>query len=300
MKLVGVLIAYNPNIELLEKNINSYMSDLNKLIIVNNSSYSLEKKIKFSEEVSKKIEIINLFDNMGIAKAQNIGMEKAYNDGADYVLQLDQDSIFEEKGVTNLLSSFESLLKNGIKVGILGPSIDNYSNYNKKTIKEKTIKEKRMIVIENRYYKKVKEIISSGALISKEAYTKVGGVMEELFIDYVDTEYCWRIKKMGFEVIQDLNVRLFHSIGNGKIKYKGKEYIVSAPVRNYYQTRNELYLLKYQYVPLNWKRDAIKRIIRRVFLFKKIMPDGDLRKCYIIKGIKDFFSKKMGKIDSEF
>jgi hypothetical protein len=30
------------------------------------------------------------------------------------------------------------------------------------------------------------------------------------------------------------------------------------------------------------------------------MPDGDLRKCYIIKGIKDFFSKKMGKIDSEF
>ncbi len=44
MKLVGVLIAYNPNIELLEKNINSYMSDLNKLIIVNNSSYSLEKK----------------------------------------------------------------------------------------------------------------------------------------------------------------------------------------------------------------------------------------------------------------
>ena len=220
MKVVGVLIAYNPNIELLEKNINSYMSDLNKLIIVNNSSYSLEKKIKFSEEVSKKIEIINLFDNMGIAKAQNIGMEKAYNDGADYVLQLDQDSIFEEKGVINLLSSFESLLKNGIKVGILGPSIDNYSNYNKKTIKEKTIKEKRMIVIENRYYKKVKEIISSGALISKEAYTKVGGVMEELFIDYVDTEYCWRIKKMGFEVIQDLNVRLFHSIGNGKIKYK--------------------------------------------------------------------------------
>ena len=155
MKVVGVLIAYNPNIELLEKNINSYMSDLNKLIIVNNSSYSLEKKIKFSEEVSKKIEIINLFDNMGIAKAQNIGMEKAYNDGADYVLQLDQDSIFEEKGVINLLSSFESLLKNGIKVGILGPSIDNYSNYNKKTIKEKTIKEKRMIVIENRYYKKV-------------------------------------------------------------------------------------------------------------------------------------------------
>ena len=46
---------------------------------------------------------------MGIAKAQNIGMEKAYNDGADYVLQLDQDSIFEEKGVINLLSSFESL-----------------------------------------------------------------------------------------------------------------------------------------------------------------------------------------------
>ena len=79
MKVVGVLIAYNPNIELLKKNINSYIDDLNKLIIVNNSIYSLEKKIEFSEEFSKKVEIINLFDNVGIAKAQNTGMEKAYN-----------------------------------------------------------------------------------------------------------------------------------------------------------------------------------------------------------------------------
>ena len=227
-------------------------------------------------------------------------MEKAYNGGADYVLQLDQDSIFEENGVKNLLDSFELLIKNKVKVGILGPSIDIYSNYNKKVTKEKIGKEKRIIVLEDKYYKKVKEVISSGALISKEAYNKNGGVMEELFIDYVDTEYCWRMKNNEFEVIQDLNTRLFHSIGNGKIKYKGKEYIVSAPLRNYYQTRNELYLLKYLYVPLNWKRDVIKRIIRRFFLFHKFMPNGELRKKYIRKGIKDYILNRMGKIDIEF
>ena len=137
MKVVGILISYNPNIELLEKNIRSYINDLNKLIIVNNSSYALEEKLKFSEGALEKIEIVNLFNNVGIAKAQNLGMEKAYNGGADYVLQLDQDSIFEENGVKNLLDSFELLIKNKVKVGILGPSIDIYSNYNKKVTKEK-------------------------------------------------------------------------------------------------------------------------------------------------------------------
>lgn len=107
-------------------------------------------------------------------------------------------------------------------------------------------------------------------------------------------------QKNGFEIYQDLNISLFHSLGSGKTKYKNKEYIISTPIRNYYQTRNELYLLKYSYVPLNWKRDSIKRILKRFFLFHKIMPNGDLRKKYIRKGINDFFSKKMGKIDKEF
>ena len=36
------------------------------------------------------------------------------------------------------------------------------------------------------------------------------------------------------------------------------------------------------------------------FLYHKIMPDSELRKKYIRKGIKDFFLNKMGRIDREF
>ena len=45
MRIVGVLVAYNPKIDTLINNIESYIDDLESLIIVNNSSYSLEEKI---------------------------------------------------------------------------------------------------------------------------------------------------------------------------------------------------------------------------------------------------------------
>lgn len=298
MKIVGVLIAYNPKINALIKNIDSYINDLESLIIVNNSDYSLEEKI--NKDYNGKIKIINFYENLGIAKAQNVGMEKAFLNGADFVIQMDQDSIFNENGILELLKSYHNLKKNGFNIGILGPSVENYNNYNKEKSNINVKKSKKIIEVENKMYKRVKEIISSGTIISKEVYEKVGGVREELFIDYVDTEYCWRIRKNGFEIYQDLNTSIFHNLGNGKIKYKNKEYIVSAPIRNYYQTRNELFLLKYAYVPLNWKRDSIKRIMRRFFLYHKIMPDSELRKKYIRKGIKDFFLNKMGRIDREF
>lgn len=301
MRIVGVLVAYNPKIDTLINNIESYIDDLESLIIVNNSSYSLEEKIYKNYIKNENIKIINLYENFGIAKAQNIGMEMAFSNDIDFVIQMDQDSIFEKNAISELIKSFENLKNSGINIGILGPSIEKYDNCKNKIKIERNIKiGKKIIEIKNKKYKKVKEVISSGTMISKEVYKKNGGMKEELFIDYVDTEYCWRVKKNGFEIFQDLNTSLFHSLGSGKIKYKNKEYIVSAPIRNYYQTRNELYLLKYSYVPLNWKRDSIKRIIRRFFLFHKIMPDGELRKKYIRKGISDFFLKKMGKIDVEF
>ena len=41
------------------------------------------------------------------------------------------------------------------------------------------------------------EIITSGAFISKEAFSVVGGYKEELFIDSVDTEISWNLRVHG-------------------------------------------------------------------------------------------------------
>ena len=55
MRVVGVLVAYNPKVDTLMKNIESYIHDLESLIIVNNSNYPLEEKIYESYIKNEKI-----------------------------------------------------------------------------------------------------------------------------------------------------------------------------------------------------------------------------------------------------
>lgn len=289
-KIIAVLVTYNPQKEHLLENIKSILNDVNKIIICNNSSVELKEIIGFSDELLNRIQIIDFLDNLGIAEAQNVGFKIAYESGADYILQMDQDTIMPNRGVIELYNSYLTLRNNGIKIGIIGGVVSQNS---------KNIKMKKIIQINGKLYKEKKAIISSGSLISRDVYEKVGGMMSKLFIDHVDTEYCWRIKKYGFSVIQDLQVVMEHQIGNGTLSYKGRDYLVSSPIRNYYQIRNSLYLLGCKYAPFSWKKNEIKIIIRHLIIFPKIMDNGELRKKYMYKGIKDFIMGKMGRIDKE-
>ena len=84
-----VLITYNPNLEELQKNISSYITQVKKVIIVDNSTTTDILPIikKFNN-----IHSILLGDNLGIAKAQNIGIQYAFENGFDFVVEMDQDS----------------------------------------------------------------------------------------------------------------------------------------------------------------------------------------------------------------
>ncbi len=295
-KVIAVLVTYNPNEDCLVKDIKSFIFEVDKVIICNNSVSELKIELDLDEKQKEKIEIINFYENLGIAKAQNIGMEKAFKEGADFVLQMDQDSIFEEGSVKRLIDSFYILRAQNINVGIIGGStlsIDDYGKNEKNIIKIR--KRDKVVNINQGICKKVKAIISSGSLIPKDVYDKVGSMMEELFIDFVDTEYCWRIKKYGYEIIQNFGVKMYHQTGSGYVEYRKKKYLISAPIRNYYQMRNELYLLKLSYVPFSWKKNIIKNIYRKLYLFPKIMDNGEKRKKYVLKAIKDYFLGNMGK-----
>lgn len=297
-KIVAVLVTYNPNKDYLIKDINSFIDEVDKIIICNNSEYDLEDEVEIPKIFLDKIEIINFYDNLGIAKAQNIGMKKAFKDGADFVLQMDQDSIFEGGSVTELKESYFKLKKENVNVGIIGGltlDIEDYKKDIEVVIKKR--KKDKLIYIGDNVYKSVKAIISSGSLIPKEIYYSVGDMMEELFIDLVDTEYCWRLIKNNYKVIQNLSVKMYHQTGSGHVSYRGKKYLVSAPIRNYYQTRNELYLLKLSYAPFSWKINVLKRLYRKLYLFPKIMNEGSKRKEYSLKGLRDWKEKKMGKYE---
>jgi rhamnosyltransferase len=71
--------------------------------------------------------------------------------------------------------------------------------------------------------------------------------------------------------------------------------IVSSPLREYYQTKNRLYLIKQDYTPLNNKLVLFFGVTIRPILHLLLLDERTKRVKYIYKGIKDYFHGYMGE-----
>ena len=93
-----------------------------------------------------------------------------------------------------------------------------------------------------------KEITMTSGSIVKTSVIKVCGFFsEELFIDLVDSEYCFRIRNNGFRIIQASPIVLKHQLGYKKVNKWGIVTINYSALRTYYIVRN--WFLVYRQYP---------------------------------------------------
>jgi rhamnosyltransferase len=273
-----IIVIYYPNFKELESLINRIKKECKKIVICNNSSFFLELK-------DKQIKIFNFLNNIGIAAAQNTGMEYSFKNGADFVVFFDQDTLPQKNLIDNLLKCYKE------DVGII-TSLDY--DRDTKEINYKRFKKGKQL-FNNCFL--ITESLSSGSLISKKLYYTIGGMNEELFIDLVDFEYCWRAVYNGFEVLRNNEAVIYHRNGNGEKDILGFKIKISAPIRNYYQIRNYLLILRYPYVPLSKKVSFLIRAVIKTLFYPIIFRDGRLK--YILRGFIDGIKGKTGKYEEK-
>lgn len=285
-KIYSILVAYNPEGDELSLAVQRLKTQTDIVVVCNNSDYD----VAFKDE---KVKVFNFRDNLGIAKAQSIGMKWAFENGADFILQMDQDSIPDNKLVLNLLQCYDELSRKCYKVGLVGPQ-----DFDKDTKELNKARLKKGKTIEGTMYVSLEHTLSSGSLIPKDVYSVVGGMDDDLFIDAVDSEYCWRIRKSGLLVIKNNNALLAHKLGDGKKKILGFLSVgVPSPIRHYYQVRNILLLFRRDYVPNYWKYSGIVKIIFKLLVYPFTLDRGYERFTYILKGIKDGILGRSGKLN---
>ena len=91
VKIAGVVTLYNPTDDDI-KNINTYIDDIERLYIVDNTEgKDNENRIP----KNKKIKYIFKNENVGVATALNIGAHLAIEEGYKYLLTMDQDTKFK-------------------------------------------------------------------------------------------------------------------------------------------------------------------------------------------------------------
>ena len=244
--VVAVVVLYNPN-RLVIKNILTYHSFLENIVVVDNSETANEEILNDLKKMLKIHLIVNQ-ENKGIATALNQGIQKAILLGGEWILTMDQDSYFEGDMLKNYFKLFDDL-NDKVKIAALGP------NYEKENSLEQIIK--------------VENLITSGTLLNADVFKKIKGYDEKLFIDEVDNDYCYRAQLEGYDLYQCNNIFMNHALGNKKqitsIFGSKKTRILHSPIRLYYIVRNSLYMSeKYKNVfPIAIKktnRDVIVRI----------------------------------------
>lgn len=279
MKIAACVILYNPEEPVIE-NIHSYINHVGKLFLIDNSQVIRDNLQKKYNSLSNTI-IIHDGNNEGIAKRLNQACELAISNNFDYLLTMDQDSNFNEDVILKYFQCLESIQEKDVSmVGV---------NYKEKTDEF------------NCNYSKTNLLITSGSIINLKLFRTIGGFDEKLFIDFVDTEYCFRSIQKNYSVIEFKNIFLQHNLGQVSEKYslkslKKTKRTFHSEMRLYYMIRNYFYLkflyqTKFPKEIAYFRRDIFNRIKNKVLYENNRVKTIKL----IVKGIFDYKKNKLGK-----
>lgn len=250
-----IIVLYNPQLGLITQSINQLTSQIDVLVLVDNSC-SYNKDIQ-KLEVGGKIKYIHLGENRGIAVAQNIGVKMLKHLAVEVVLFMDQDSIAPNNMVEMMKNEIYLLSSLNVRLGGIGPCLLNRQN----NVKYRKGSQKEAIFDDQ--LSEVKELMSSGSFIPISNFDIVGLFEEAFFIDGVDNEWCWRAGYKGFRFFRMESLIIEHQLGEGDRTIFNRDIAISTPFRTYYQFRNFIFLLVRGYVPMRWKvYNAFKYIVK--------------------------------------
>ena len=213
--------------------------------------------------------------------------EDEFNDN-DFIIFFDQDSTIEKDHITSLAKEYELLESNNVNMGCLAPVFFNTSNG---TIEIPKMKER---ITDNSF--KVASVITSSLLCRYSSIKEVSFWNEDVFLDMADWDFSWRIRKVGKAIVMTDSVTLRHSLGTGEKKVGPIKIRVGSAFREYYQTRDCLYLLFRSYTPFKFRIRFIAQLTIRPIIHLLFLNDRKVRLQYIIKGFKDFLTKKHGAL----
>ena len=286
-KVAAIIVSYNPDSNLFDS-INLLLNQVEKVIIVDNGSK--EKYVKYIKSINEdKIEIILNKENLGIATALNIGVRKALENGYEWILTMDQDSKASPDMVKKMFNVYNSINREERK-----DILSIFPNF---------VDERIQSIEENsnmNSYEYVDADITSGNLLRKEVFEKVGFFDDSLFIDLVDTDFCMRLNEKGIKMIKIRDAVLYHSLGESKtVKGILGSFNTSnhSALRRYYMTRNRFYIWE-KYKGLNsFTLNRDKKLFKKEFV-KIILGEKDkVNKIkMVLRGYKDYKKGIKGKL----
>ncbi len=281
-----------------------------EIILVDNGSK--DHSVDSISEQFPYLRIIETFCNLGYAGGNNAGIDHAMNTNADFFLLLNNDTIV----APNLLQAFLQSAKEKPQGGIFGAKILRY--HEPDVIDHIGGKWNQSIAEFESYGRgRKKEAISEMAkvdyvsgcalFVRREVFLKIGKLDSAFFLLWEETDFCYRAKKMGFEIWTAPAAIVWHKISGS---FSGKA------LMHYYWWRNRLLWIEknlskeergkiYRKILLKeiikiYKLNSLKTL--QLLLYRFLFPNKITEKRVLAlkrykagcKGIRDYFFKRFG------
>lgn len=228
--LAAIVVLYNNTSEVID-NIKSYIDDVKVIYCIDNS----DKETHLLDEM-KKVVYIPQYKNIGLAKALNLGCNRAIEDGADSLITFDQDTFCEKNTVKKLKDRLEKDNDN-----VFVPNIKTIYRGNQA---ERIFSDECLMSEDDEV---LDWAITSGTIMSTKTYINMQGFDDNLFIGQIDQDFCFRLKKNNKRILKLGDAYIYQELGNTtKVKIFSKTLHISnlSPFRYFYIFRNERYLRK--------------------------------------------------------
>lgn len=214
MKLVfAIIVTYNGS-KWVEKCFGSLINSSIPVNIIAIDNASTDGTPEYIRKHFPEVNLIENKENLGFGQANNIGIRKAYDAGADYVFLLNQDAWVEKDTIEKLVEVAEKNPEFGIVSPVhlngKGDALDfRFSKYIGPDFCPGFYSDLFLGKIKDQLYG-TSFVNAAAWLISKKCIQIVGGFNPLFFVYGEDDNYLQRVKYHGFNIGVYPFARIFH------------------------------------------------------------------------------------------
>lgn len=241
-------------------------------IVVDNASTN--DSVERIKKVFPDLELFEMETNTGFSGGNNFGIQYALNNGADYVLLLNNDVIVDPLFLSTMVNEMEKDENTGAlnpKIYYLNDSRGNvfWSTGGKTNLWLASSSSRGQGQTDSGQFDEPTEVdFGTGCclLISREALGKVGLLDDNYFAYYEDADWSYRLRQNGLKVKYTPKAKIWHAVqASSKVTDTGSGTL--SPFVHFLAARNHLWFLR-SYTSYPQKLTAYPAyFVRRILFF---------------------------------
>jgi rhamnosyltransferase len=288
-EVCAVLVTYHPDTGFPAR-VSRVLPQVGALITVDNGSGEAALAMLQTLSADRGTILVANPQNLGVASALNIGIAEARARGFGWALFLDQDSCVDSDMLETLIAVRASFPDPG-RLAVIGAGFRDVH-------RDSAAASAGGDGDGDEPWEEVESVITSGSLISLAVHALIGPFREEFFIDYVDTDYCFRARAKGYRVIKTRQPLMAHAIGASTqhdVLWMEKWTTNHSPDRRYYIARNDTVMLR-EYGDYAFGLWALKSFARRVRTCKRVLLYEQMKTRKIVAVAQGWWDGVRGRL----